>query len=198
MTGHYTVEPHEMESRFSEESGFNFLDAFLSDPTEDDQTQIEHVRAVLEKLPAREADFVELYYFKHLKQTDIAAIFGVSQPTVCYRLARAADRIRFLLNAPTVDKSRMENDLTGFLPDPLDVQIMVRMSATTCQSEVAKSLNVSQGLVRHRFLRSLGKMRMNPKLIQYVVLFDYISANLNILREVQRPAWGAPITRLVA
>lgn len=198
MSGHYTVEPHEMESRFAEDDGLGFLDSIFSDPNEDDKTQIEHVRAVLDQLPPREADFVELYYFRHLRQTDIAAIFGVSQPTVCYRLARAADRIRFLLNIPRVDVDQMEKDLAAFLSDPLDVQIMVQMSKTTCQSEVAKQLNVSQGLVRHRFLRSLNQMRQNPKLVQYVVLFDFIAANLNILREVQRPAWAQQVVRRVA
>ena len=197
-SGHYTIDPNEMEARFPESSGLGFLDSILSDPTEDDQEQIEHVRAVLDQLPPREADFVDLYYFKRLRQTDIAAIFGCSQPTVCYRLARAADRIRFLLNLPQVDKDRMERDLSGFLNDPLDVQIMIQMWQTTCQSAVAESLNVSQGLVRHRFLRTLTRMRQNPNLVKYVVLFDYISANLNILREVQRPVWGNQIARMVA
>jgi DNA-directed RNA polymerase specialized sigma24 family protein len=181
-SGHYTVDPAEMESRFSEGSGLGYLDSILIEPTEDDQEQIDHVRAVLDQLPPREADFVDLYYFKRLRQTDIAAIFGVSQPTVCYRLARAADRIRFLINLPRVEKEDMEKDLAGFLSDPLDVQIMIQMWVTTCQSEVAKRLGVSQGLVRHRFLRALTQMRQNAKLVKYVVLFTYISANLNILR----------------
>jgi DNA-directed RNA polymerase specialized sigma24 family protein len=198
MSGHYSLEPQRMEARFPESSGLGFLDSIFSDPDEDDQTQIDHVRAVLDQLPPREADFVELYYFKHLKQTDIASIFNVSQPTVCYRLARAADRIRFLLNAPKISKADMECDLAGFLIEPLDVQIMIQMWETTCQSEVAKRLNVSQGLVRHRFLRSLSRMRENVKLVQYVVLFDYISANLNILREVQRTAWSTQVFRCVA
>ena len=157
-SGHYTVDPAEMESRFSEGSGLGYLDSILIEPTEDDQEQIDHVRAVLDQLPPREADFVDLYYFKRLRQTDIAAIFGVSQPTVCYRLARAADRIRFLINLPRVEKEDMEKDLAGFLSDPLDVQIMIQMWVTTCQSEVAKRLGVSQGLVRHRFLRALTQM----------------------------------------
>ena len=82
----------------------------------------------------------------------------------------------------------MVQDMAGYLADPLDVQIMVLMWETTCQSEVAKRLSVSQGLVRHRFLRSLSRMRSNARFARYVALFDYISANLNILREVQRPS----------
>lgn len=196
-SGHHTVDPSEMESRFSEEDGLSFMDSVFSEPTEEDLVQIDLIRDILDQLPPREADFIELYYFKKLRQTDIASIFGVSQPTVCYRLARAANRIRFLMHLPTVEKSQLAKDLTGFLSDPLDVQIMVLMWDTTCQSEVAKRLNVSQGLVRHRFLRSLSRMRDVLRFSNYVALFDYISANLNILREVQRPSWSDRVTHCI-
>jgi len=185
-----TVDPSEMESRFAQEDGLSYMDSVFTEPTEDDLVQIEEIRAVMDSLPSREADFLDLYYFRKLRQTDIAYIFGVSQPTVCYRLSRAASRVKFLLRRPRVDSSRMLSDLTGFLTDPLDVRIMILMWETTCQSEVAKRLGVTQGLVRHRFLRSINKMRGNPPLSQYVQLFDYITENLNILREVQRPSWG--------
>jgi len=186
-SGHYTIDPSEMESRFAEEDGLSYMESIFTEPTDEDLERIELVKDVMESLPPREADFVELYYFRKLRQTDIAAIFNVSQPTVCYRLSRAADRIRFLLHLPDVDKARMQKELTGFLSDPLDVQIMLLMWETTCQSEAAKQLGVSQGLVRHRFLRSVTRMRDHDKFLRYVELFDYISANLNILREVQRP-----------
>jgi len=189
-SGHHTIDPSDMESRFSQEDGISYMDSIFSEPGEEDNAQIDRVRSVVDMLPPREADFVDLYYFKRLRQTDIASMFGVSQPTVCYRLARAADRIRFLLSIPRVEESALVQDMAGFLSDPLDVQIMVLMWKTTCQSEVAKQLNVSQGLVRHRFLRSLSRMRSNARFAKYVAVFDYISANLNILREVQRPAWN--------
>lgn len=180
-----TIDPGEMESRFSEEDGIAYMDSVFAEPSEEDAAQIDRIREILEMLPPREADFIDLYYFRRLKQTDIASIFQVSQPTVCYRLARAADRIRFLLNLPKTEKPQLANDLAGFLSDPLDVQIMLLMWETTCQSEVAKRLGVSQGLVRHRFLRTLVRLRDTPRFARYVALYDYIAANLNILREVQ-------------
>jgi len=182
--------PQSLELRFSEEDGLAYMDSIFNEPDEDDMAQIDRVRAVVDNLPLREADFVDLYYFKKLKQTDIAVIFGVSQPTVCYRLARAADRIRFLLSVPHVEEDSLVKDMEGFLSDPIDVRIMVLMWRTTCQSEVAKQLRVSQGLVRHRFLRSLNRMRSVAFLAKYVAIFDYIASNLNILREVQRPAYN--------
>lgn len=193
-SGHHTIDPSEMESRFSNEDSMAYMDSIFTEPTPDDLQQIEQIREILTHLPDREADFVDLYYFMRLKQTDIAHIFGVSQPTVCYRLMRAAARIRFLLNIPEVNEKKMEKDLTAFLSDPLDVRIMLLMWETTCQSEVAKQLGVSQGLVRHRFLRSLKKMSGNDKFSKYVELFQYVADNLNILREVQRPCGCNPIT----
>jgi len=71
---------------------------------------------------------------------------------------------------------------------------MQLMRETTCQSEVAKRLGVSQGLVRHRFIRSVNRMKMYPELAPYVKLFEFISANLNILREVQRPVEEQEVT----
>lgn len=196
-SGHQVLEPSELESRFSNEDGMAFLDSVFTEPSEEDEGQISRIKDVLDLLPPREADFIDLYYFKRLKQTDISVIFGVSQPTVCYRLARAADRIRFLLGLPVVDQEELARDLAGFLADPLDVQIMVHMGETTCQSEVAKRLGVSQGLVRHRFLRSLQRMKNIERLDKYVVLFDHIAANLNILHEVPRSTWNDQVVRLI-
>ncbi len=196
-SGQYPVDPSELEARFSNEDGLAFVDSVFTDPSEDDADQIREIQEILGDLPPREADFVELYYFHKLRQTDIADIFGVSQPTVCYRLKRATERIRFLLYLPHAEEEQMEADLAGFLADPLDVRIMILMWKTTCQSEVAKRLGVSQGLVRHRFLRSVSRMASSPKFRHYATLFQYISVNLNILREVQRPVWDNKITHVV-
>jgi DNA-directed RNA polymerase specialized sigma24 family protein len=149
---------------------------------------VTRVKSIIETLPPREADFVELYYFKHLKQTDISNIFQVSQPTVCYRLQRATSRIQFLLNLPEVSVETMRRELIKYLKDSLDVDILVEMYKTTCQSEVAKILNVSQGLVRHRFIRSLKRLEKSPDASDYLKIFKAISNNLNVLREVQKTA----------
>ena len=170
-----------------------YLDSIFTEPDAEALKKIDLIKDIINQLPPREADFVELYFFQHLRQTDIADIFRVSQPTVCYRLMRAADRIRFLLNLPLIEQNQLNQDLSGFLADPLDVRIMMLMWETTCQSEVAKQLGVSQGLVRHRFLRSLSRMRACKRFVQYVALFDYIAENLNILREVQRPTFSEKV-----
>ena len=49
----------------------------------------------------------------------------------------------------------------------------------------------------HRFIRSLNRMREIGGYEPYVILFDFIAANLNILREVQRPAWGIHVMHTI-
>lgn len=191
------IDPSEIESRFSIEDGMAYMASIFEEPSEEAKARIEKVVEIMEGLPPREADFIDLYYFRRLKQTDIAAIFGVSQPTVCYRLQRAAARIAFLVEMPDIEDEAMRQALRDILSDPLDTEIMMLMRETTCQSEVAKRLGVSQGLVRHRFLRSLNRMRDISGYEVYTVLFDFVADNLNILREVQRPTWGGQITHTI-
>ena len=158
-SGHKVVDPVELERRYSNEDGMSFMDAiFYDEVSEEGKELLVRVEGTLDLLPPTEADFVELYYFQHMKQTDIATIFGVSQPTVCYRLQRACSRIQFLLSLPALKADEMKAAMSEFLDDPLDTEIMLLMYQTTCQSEVAKRLGVSQGFVRHRFIRSIARM----------------------------------------
>lgn len=178
-------------SRLSSDDGIAAFGSIFTDPDEDDIRMLDRVKTILDSLPPIEADFVDLYFFRHIKQTDIAEIFGVSQPTVCYRLQRAIQRIKYLLEVPHVDPAVLRQDLAGFLTDPVDVDIMVFMYETTCQSEAAKRLGVSQGLVRHRFIRSIDRMNRHPSMQYYADVFALVSRNLNILREVRRPVPSA-------
>lgn len=188
----------DIETRFAVEDGMAYLD-FSADEhvNEESEEKLARVRGILDRIPPREADFVDLYYFRQKRQTDIATIFGVSQPTVCYRLQRAAERIRFLLQLPEFDMDSARATIQETLPDPIDVEIMVRMYETTCQSEVAKIMGVSQGFVRHRFIRSIVRIRAAGH-TEIATMFDIIGANLNILREVQRPFPDTGVTRILA
>jgi len=198
-SGHKVVDPTELEARFSNEDSMAFMDAVVYEAmSEEGEKLLQKVKGVVDKLPPREADFIDLYYFKNIKQTDIAAIFGVSQPTVCYRLQRAASRIHFLMSLPSFTIDELKEAITPILKDPIDIQIMVLMFESTCQSEVAKQLNVSQGFVRHRFLRTVEKMRKRGGMDDFVKAFDLIAANLNILREVSRPNLDPRIIRIMS
>jgi DNA-directed RNA polymerase specialized sigma24 family protein len=182
------VDPSELESRVSIDHNIEFLEQILSEePSEESARNLERVREVMDGLPPREADFIQLYFFQHKTQTDIAEIFKVSQPTVCYRLQRATKRVRFVLSLPNVTEEELEGVLGSFLSDPEDVRIMLLMFETTCQSAVARRLEITQGKVRHRFMRSTKRMRDLPEMEKYAQIFTAISDNLNMLREVKRP-----------
>lgn len=77
----------------------------------------------------------------------------------------------------------------------IDVCILVGMWITTCQSEVAKTLNLTQGRVRHRFFKAVQTLETaaaeNEKFEPYRKIFSEIaSKRFNILREVKLPQWA--------
>jgi len=181
-SGHKVIDPAEMERRFSNEDSLSSLDAiFYEEISEEGQERLLRVQDTLGLLPPMESDFIDLYYFKHLKQTDIAIIFGCSQPTVHYRLRRAADRIQFLLALPALAPVELEETMSQFLQDPLDTEIMSLMFQTTCQSEVGKRLGVTQGFVRHRFIRSIR--RMKQALEKQAQVVEKAAAAVDLLKE---------------
>jgi hypothetical protein len=113
-----------------------------------------------------------------------------------------------------LDEVELEKDLTIFLEDALDLKVMLLLPKTACQSDVARLLGVSQGLVRHRYLRSIEKMqhfviylkdndqdlKYNFRKIKlwkdedtlledfghYLCYYKFLAANLNILRELYK------------
>lgn len=77
----------------------------------------------------------------------------------------------------------------------IDVEILVGMWATTCQSEVATLLGLTQGRVRHRFFKAVKVLdkaaEANEQLAPYFKIFRAISSKkFNILREVKLPQWA--------
>lgn len=189
---HISLDPADMERMFT------FEDTFAGFPTTDEEmppersVKIEEVRHLLEHLPPREADFIELYFFRRVRQTSIADLYNVSQPTVCYRLRRGATRLRYLYNLPEYDIGKMEEDLRSVLTDEQDIRIMLGMVRTTCQSDVASELGVSQGKVRYRFLRTISKLEAMSGMELYVQVFKYVSKNLNMLKNTSRALWSEP------
>jgi len=194
---HIVLDPSDMERIFSNEDGLSAYPSTTETLSEESMLELEQVREVLDQIPPREADFVELYFFQRLRQTTIAEMFNISQPTVCYRLQRAASRLRYLIDMPTHDLWLMEQDLRGVLTDPKDIRIMIGMVETTCQSEVAKRMGVTQGFVRHRFFRTIERLKKMRDMDQYVRVFEHVAGNLNILKETQRSQWNEAVIYVI-
>jgi hypothetical protein len=151
------------------------------------------IMPLLDRIPEREADLIYLYYVRKKRQADIAEIFDVTQAAISYRLDRGIQRIKFLLSIPTVTEEDMRDDLAAIF-DPIDINILVGMWETTCQSEVATKLQLTQGRVRHRFFKAVevlkGAAGNDVKYSPYSKIFSSISSkNFNILRAVSLPQW---------
>jgi hypothetical protein len=182
-----TQEPlfDELDPNEEEEADTNLLSAF------DYETQ---VKPLLERIPDREADLIYLYYIRHKRQADIAEIFGVTQAAVSYRLDRGLQRIRFLLSIPQISEEDLRKDLPDVPFRPIDVDILVGMWKSTCQSEVASTLGLTQGRVRHRFFGAVKvldkKAKEDCRFEPYSKVFSSIcNKNFNVLREVRLPQW---------
>jgi len=75
------------------------------------------------------------------------------------------------------------------------VDILVGMWETTCQSEVASRLKLTQGRVRHRFFKAVKTLETASEedntYEPYHKIFSAIaSKRFNILREVKLPQWA--------
>lgn len=154
----------------------------------------ERIAPLLDRIPSREADLIYLYFVEKKRQADIAVIFGVTQAAVSYRLDRGLKRIKFLLSIPPVQEEDIRRDLPEIFK-PIDVDILVGMWKTTCQSEVASQLKLTQGRVRHRFFKAVRVLKeaadRSPKFVPYYKVFSSISSkNFNILRAVILPQWS--------
>lgn len=77
----------------------------------------------------------------------------------------------------------------------IDVEILIGMWATTCQSEVASKLGLTQGRVRHRFFKAVKTLQdiaqLDSRYSPYEKIFSAVaSKKFNILREVKLPQWA--------
>lgn len=204
MSGGYviSVDPAELATRFASQDP---LYDDIGDPVEEEGAITEplistlnyenQIKPLLNRIPEREADLIDLYYLHKKRQADIAVIFGVTQAAISYRLDRGLQRIRFLLSIPQVSEEEMRRDLPDVPFKTIDVDILIGMWLTTCQSEVASRLGLTQGRVRHRFfgaVRTLErKATEDTRFEPYSKIFVSIaSKNFNVLREVKLPQWS--------
>lgn len=149
-----------IERCFSVQDGY----ALFGDPSDggmspETEQLARRVVRLLDRLPPVEADWIHLFFFERWSQDTIAALFDVSQPTVCYRLRRAEQRLKFLLSIPDgVDADRVCQDVQPVVRNDVDLAILNHMWTTTCQSETGHRLGVTQGLVRYRFHRTIRRL----------------------------------------
>jgi len=191
------VDPAELANRFA--APHALLDDEVPEESEDVSALFTsgdyetRIAPLLDRIPEREADLIYLYYVCKKRQADIAEIFDVTQAAISYRLDRGIQRLKFLLAIPAVTEDELRRDLSDLF-SKIDVDILVGMWQTTCQSEVANNLQLTQGRVRHRFFKAVAKLKAatdhNDRYKPYEKIFTSISSKrFNILRSVSLPQW---------
>ena len=182
-----SMDSFELEGRFSNENRIKYFeDAF--------PYTFKDLEPYLDMLPKKEYDLLILYYVLKKEQKEIAKILRLTQGGVSHRISRAKARLKFLVNVPKFTK----DDLFRELPDlfeELDLIILWGLYETTCQSEVAKRVKMTQSRIRHRFMKNLEtleKVKDDGVYKKYFDAFNLISKNnFNILREIKLPKWAA-------
>lgn len=180
------IDTLELESRFSNDHKIKYLDDNFPFTFKD-------LEPYLELLPKKEYDLVILYYILRKEQKEIAKILRLTQGGVSHRISRAKARLRFLVRVPKFTKKELLEDLVDLF-EPLDLEILWGLYETTCQSEVAKKVSMTQSRIRHRFMKNLEileRVKKDDIYRKYFEAFYLISQNnFNILREIKLPKWN--------
>lgn len=181
-----SIDASELEGRFSNESKIEYLDNSFPYTFKD-------LEPYLEMLPKKEHDLIIMYYILKKEQKEIAKILRLTQGGVSHRISRAKARLRFLVRVPKFTEEELFKDLKDLFEE-LDLIILWGLYETTCQSEVAKRVNMTQSRIRHRFMKNLevlGKVKHAEIYSRYYEAFALISDNnFNILREIKLPKWS--------
>lgn len=180
-----SIDASELESRFSNENKLSYLDNNFPYTFKD-------LEPYLELLPKKEYDLIIMYYVLKKEQKQIAKILRLTQGGVSHRISRAKARLKFLVRVPKFTEDDLFEELQPLF-DELDLTILWGLYETTCQSEVAKRVRMTQSRIRHRFMKNLEvleNVKDNEVFGRYYEAFQLISKNnFNILREIRLPKW---------
>lgn len=180
------IDSNELESRFSTDDRLTYF--------QKSKYSLDDVKPYLALLPKKEADLILMYYILKKDQKEIAKILNLSQGGVSHRIARARERLKFLISIPKFSRNDLFEDLRAVIEEEIDLVIMWELYRTTCQSQVAEIVNMTQSRVRHRFMKSLKILedthKNNEKLAVYFEAFSQIAQNFNILHEISLPKWA--------
>lgn len=180
------IDSVELENRFSNENRIKYLEESFPYTFKD-------LEPYLQMLPKKEYDLIIMYYVLKKEQKEIAKILRLTQGGVSHRISRAKSRLKFLVKVPKFSEEDLFEDLKDVF-DELDLKILWGLYETTCQSEVAKRVNMTQSRIRHRFMKDLEileEIKDKEKYKKYYDAFKLISQNnFNILREIRLPKWA--------
>lgn len=143
---------------------------------------IANVQEILARLPARDSDYLALYYVHGKTQSEIAQIFGVTQGTVSVRLKFIIERVRFLESLPKIEARDLEENLSR----AFDMK-MVRLLVTLVrfdghQRRTANNLHVTYQAVCLALRNAIRRLeRLEP-------IAPALGPTLALLRRLADPA----------
>jgi hypothetical protein len=180
------MDNHIMERIFSNENSLSNLPSFPMFTSEETYERVGRVLDHMSRINPIEADMVELHLLKGVPQSALGKIFGYTQPNIHYRVNRAIDRIRVLMQVPIFEEEELLRILSQYFTDTKDIKVMVLLYLYSSQSHAARVIGESQGKVRYRFLRCLNAMKKIESLQQIHLALDTINANLTLLRKSEK------------
>jgi hypothetical protein len=145
------------------------------------------IAPLLDRLPPKEADMVEMYFLQGKREVDIGEIFGITQAGVAYRLRKAIGRIKWLLSVPPITETDVRTVLPRWGFSAQEVELLALMWLTTNVTEVSRRMGIRQGTGRDRFMTLVTRLRkladLDPALIPYAAYFEGVKGSAGILWE---------------
>tara|TARA_B100000424_G_C22938954_1_gene499601 strand:+ start:1276 stop:1845 length:570 start_codon:yes stop_codon:yes gene_type:complete len=180
------MDNHIMERIFSNEHSLSYLPSYSEYASEETYAKIDKVIEHMSRINPIEADMVELHLLKGVPQSALGKIFGYTQPNIHYRVNRALDRIKILMQVPIFEEDELLKTLSQYFSDTKDIKVMVLLYLYSSQSHAARVIGESQGKVRYRFLRCLNAMKKIESLQEIHLALDTINSNLTLLRKSEK------------
>jgi hypothetical protein len=122
------------------------------------------------------------------RQADLAQVFEVTQAAISYRLKRAIQRLKYLVEIPEGVEDDLEQLLPEVVTDPKTLQVVREMWVMTSQSHVAAKLGITQGQTRFKFMGALKRLEKaaetDPRFTRLAQAIRKLSENFNILAEI--------------
>ncbi|NDB58249.1 sigma-70 family RNA polymerase sigma factor [bacterium] len=170
-----------LESLFSDDQGLASLPSYYDELDEESQSLFNLVLEEMEKISPLEADIIELH-LKGISQSLLGKIFGFTQPNIHYRLNRATERLKMMVQIEDFDEEELTERLGTVFRNEKDLKVMVYIYLWSSQSKVAKLIGESQGKVRYRFMKGLKVLEEIGELSDIYKSLKLVGENISLLR----------------
>ena len=142
----------------------------------------ERMRVLVGRLSPRERAVTELSLSK-MRQRDIAAILGVSQPTIAYVAKRAREKLRRMAawEGAALTTADVREQLGWYDFPQSEIDALATIFETSCHAETERRLNLPQRTALDIHRAGLARMQKLPGLAQMARAFGWLLQRENRL-----------------